>query len=110
MFISIAKVRILFESAKQFEDFLHSVFTLAIDSFQAACWGDKWGDRGKGGQEKGDRNFLPFHNPSVRLFLLVFVCQITYLLGRESCVSDYLSHGGSLVAQPDNDVLLLLTS
>jgi len=41
MFISIAKVRILFESAKQFGDFLHSVFTLAIDSFQAACWGDK---------------------------------------------------------------------
>ena len=59
-------------------------------------------------QAKGDRNFLPFHNPSVRLFLLVFVCQITYLLGRESCVTDYLSHGGSLVAQPDNDVLLLL--
>lgn len=57
---------------------------------------------------KGDRNFLPFHNPSVRLFLLVFVCQITYLLGCESCVTDYLSHGGSLVTQPDNDVLLLL--
>ena len=58
--------------------------------------------KAKGDMAKGDRNFLPFYISSVRLFLLVFVCQITYLLGRESCVTDYLSHGGSLVAQPDN--------